>query len=188
MQIVARRTEDLDRLVSEIISHQQLKMSGLQLQNTDLISIITLAVNSARPVAEQNKLNLAIDIPQHLPMIEADPNRISQIFDNLIGNAIKFTRAGGTITVSAHVQQHTVEIDVSDTGIGIEPEALEKIFNRFFQVDGSTTRRFKGTGIGLAIVKQIVEAHQGSISVKSEIDVGTTFSFILPITQPTTEN
>ena len=185
LEIVARRTEDLNRLVSEIITHQQLQMSGLEFHRVDVSTIINLAIDSALPVAEKHQLRLRARIPAPLPPIEADPNRIGQVLDNLIGNAIKFTGRGGKITISATADDEAVRISVKDTGIGIDAADQQKIFNRFYQIDGSTTRRFGGTGLGLAIVKQIIEAHHGDIQVKSKPGQGTEFTFILPVTQPT---
>ncbi len=184
LEIVARRTDDLNRLVSDIITHQQLQMRGLEFSQVNIANLINLAVNSAILIVEKHDLHLEANIPPSLPIITADPNRISQVLDNLIGNAIKFTTNGGKITVSAETMDNFVRISVKDTGVGIKETELKKIFNRFYQVDGSMTRRFGGTGLGLTIVKQIVEAHQGTIDVKSKPGKGSEFSFTLPVNQP----
>ncbi|RME48240.1 MAG: GAF domain-containing protein, partial [Caldilineae bacterium] len=188
LEVVSRRTDDLNRLVSDIITHQQLEMKTLRFRETDLNALIEMAVSSARAVARQNDITLSVQIPAPLPIILADPNRIAQVFDNLIGNAIKFTPAGGQITVEGHANEQTVTIRISDTGIGIPESDLERIFQRFYQTDGSTTRRFGGTGLGLTIVRQIVEAHHGTISVESELGKGSRFTFTLPITPPDAES
>jgi len=111
----------------------------------------------------------------------ADRIRLSQIFDNLIENAIKFSPQGGTITVRLCNGQGHVRADVIDEGIGIPQDKQSRIFERFYQVDGSSTRQFGGTGLGLAIVQEIVEAHGGTISVASELGAGSTFSFTIPV-------
>jgi two-component system sensor histidine kinase VicK len=109
-----------------------------------------------------------------------DKNRISQVVDNLIGNAMKFSPNGGTISVTIHEQTDDILVTIKDEGIGVPKEKQEKIFERFYQVDGSARRRFGGTGIGLAIVKRIVDAHKGQIWVESEVGQGSIFSFTLP--------
>ena len=109
------------------------------------------------------------------------------MFDNLIGNAIKFSPNGGTIRVRMRQVGAYVEVDVSDQGIGIPEDQLERIWDRFYQVDSSTTRRFSGTGLGLAIVRRIVEGHGGRISVVSEEGKGSTFTFTVPVYSPDLE-
>jgi signal transduction histidine kinase len=110
-----------------------------------------------------------------------DAKRLGQVFDNLIGNAIKFSPNGGRVTTRLSRQYDRVRVEISDTGIGIPSEKLDKIWDRFYQIDSTSTRRFAGTGLGLAIVKRIVEAHGGEITVESEVGEGTTFCFSLPL-------
>jgi len=114
-----------------------------------------------------------------------DRDKISQVLENLVVNALKFTPAGGRITISASREpgapRPLAQIVVADTGIGIPADQIAKIFNRFHQVDGSTTRRFGGVGLGLAIVKSILEAHGTAIRVESEAGKGTRFRFMLPL-------
>ena len=106
--------------------------------------------------------------------------RLGQIFDNLIQNAIKFTEAGGTIIVRILEEESQIRAEVEDVGIGIPPDELDRIFDRFYQVDGTTTRHCAGAGLGLAIVKQIVEAHGGRVGVHSKAGEGSTFFFTIP--------
>jgi two-component system phosphate regulon sensor histidine kinase PhoR len=105
---------------------------------------------------------------------------IIQVFSNLIDNAVKFTPEKGKITVKAREEDDFIQIDVSDTGIGIEEEHLPRIFERFYRVDKARSREMGGTGLGLAIVKHIVHANKGKVSVKSEPGKGSTFSVFLP--------
>lgn len=184
LNIVSRRTADLSRLVNDIITHQQVQMDTLKLKETNLIEVIKLATSSAMPTAQRNNITLITTMPKTLPTVKIDPHRIGQVFDNLIGNAIKFTRTGGLITVSATLLDSSIKVSVVDTGIGITATELPKIFSRFYQADGSTTRRYGGTGLGLTITKQIIEAHHGSIEVASEKGKGTEFTFTLPLHQP----
>ncbi len=186
LKIVSRRTADLSRLVSEIVTHQELKMDILNLKKTDLNEIISLAVQSALPITEKRHILLTLNIPSPLPIITADPDRISQVLDNLIGNAIKFTNSGGKIIVSAHVKDDFIKVMVTDTGIGIAPKDLDKVFDRFYQVN-NPNRQADGTGLGLAIIKQIIDAHHGQVTVKSKQGEGSQFSFTLPIAQTETD-
>lgn len=105
-----------------------------------------------------------------------DLHRLKQIFINLINNAIAYTPAGGRVTVSIEKDDKQLHVHVSDTGIGIEQKEIPRIFERFYRVDKARSRNSGGTGLGLAIVKHLVEAHHGTISVKSEVGVGTTFT------------
>src|SRR5438045_2466461 len=115
-------------------------------------------------------------------MVLADSHRIRQVVINMVSNALKFTETGGvTIRCTLLDRYDMLRISVSDTGIGISPAALEYIFEAFRQADGSTTRRFGGTGLGLTIAKKLIELQDGEISVESIPSQGTTFSFTLPI-------
>ncbi|HJH28357.1 MAG TPA: ATP-binding protein [Methanosarcinaceae archaeon] len=120
------------------------------------------------------------DIAPDLLSINGDMDKLDQVFTNLIENATKFTHNGGKITVKAYNEDENVHITVSDTGIGISNEVISNIFDKFYQVDASTTRRYGGTGIGLYISKLIVEVHNGEIWAESEEGVGTTSHVVLP--------
>lgn len=183
LEIVAQRTLDLNRLVTDIVIHRQLAMNVLHCRETNLTDVISLATTSAIPTANQKNITLLVDITPDLPLIIADPDRIGQVFDNLIGNALKFTESGDTITVSARLEPGQIRINVEDTGIGMSESELDKIFSRFYQID-STAHRSGGSGLGLNIVKQIVEAHHGQIHVTSQLGMGSKFSFTLPLTPP----
>ena len=114
-----------------------------------------------------------------------DGDRLAQVFTNLVENALKFTPAGGQVSLAARIAGSEVEIDVADTGEGISAQALEHIFDRFYQADASRARRERqGAGLGLAIAREIVGAHGGKISVRSQLGQGTVFTVRLPISQP----
>lgn len=114
--------------------------------------------------------------------------RIGQVMTNLVSNAIKFTPAEGTIVISAHAVDGQVQVSVRDTGIGIPAEEQDKVFQRFYQVDSSATRSYRGAGLGLTICKFIVEYHHGRIWVESQVGEGSTFHFALPMRLPQDED
>jgi signal transduction histidine kinase len=122
-------------------------------------------------------------VEPNLPPIAADPDRLTQILLNLVGNAVKFTEQGYVQSTVRRLGDG-VEISVSDTGIGIAREAQSAIFDEFRQADASTTRRFGGTGLGLAIAKRLVEMQSGTLTVESTVDVGSTFTLWLPAAGP----
>jgi signal transduction histidine kinase len=132
---------------------------------------------------EKKRLKLALDMDGPMT-VNADRERISQVMDNLIINAVKFTNQGGITIAVRREESARARISVADTGIGIPRELIPRIFERFQQLDGSTTRRFGGVGLGLAIVKSILDIHQSEIRVESEPNRGTTFTFSLPLAPP----
>jgi signal transduction histidine kinase len=127
---------------------------------------------------------LQLTVPTGLPPVRLDPARIQQVVTNLLSNAIKFSPEGGTVTIGAAAEDDKVKVWVTDQGIGIPPEAMPNLFTKFFRVDNDETRKIGGTGLGLALIKEIVEAHGGHIWVESELGKGSTFSFTLPIVTP----
>ena len=124
--------------------------------------------------------SLQLDIAQSLPAVQADANRLRQVLANLLSNAIKFSPQGGEIVVGARTETSKAIVWVKDLGIGIPQEAVPKLFTKFFRVDNSDTRDIGGTGLGLALVKEIIAAHQGSVWVESTVGKGSTFFFTLP--------
>ena len=120
------------------------------------------------------------DVPPDLPTLPADRERLHQVLFNLIDNAVRFTPAGGSVTVSARRRNGSVEVAVSDTGAGISPEHLPRLFERFYRADPARARGDGGTGIGLAIARSVVEAHGGQIHAKSQPGRGSVFTFDLP--------
>jgi signal transduction histidine kinase len=140
--------------------------------------------DSLASLAAQKQLGLTLDIAPDLPPMMADAQRVGQVLTNLISNAIKFTPEGGQIQVTARQERDHVLCEVVDTGDGIRPDDLPRLFQRFTQLDMSTTRQKGGTGLGLSICKAIVEAHGGHIGVRSEMAKGSTFWFTLPFSPP----
>ncbi|MDQ6662229.1 MAG: ATP-binding protein, partial [Chloroflexota bacterium] len=139
-------------------------------------------VDQLKPMANNKGLSLTLEMEDSLPRVMADSHRIPQIVINLVSNALKFTEKGGvTIHCSEMEDYNMLRIAVRDTGIGISPAALDYIFEAFRQADGSTTRRFGGTGLGLTIARKLIELQGGEVAVESIIGQGSTFSFTLPL-------
>jgi len=181
LQIVAQRTDAMTRLINNILSLQQVEMESLRLTRVSLAEVAMTVLESAEAAATKAGIVLRAEIPETLPLVWADRDCLEQVFDNLLGNAIKFSPDGGTITVCIREECEYLHVAVSDMGIGIANDQLEKIFERFYQVNGSPTRRFSGTGLGLALVKKTIEAHGGKVWAESQEGQGSTFFFTLPI-------
>jgi two-component system phosphate regulon sensor histidine kinase PhoR len=116
-----------------------------------------------------------------MPEVMADYSQIKRVFINLINNAIKYTPASGRIVIRVHSAADSIQVDVTDTGCGMPDDAIDKLFVEFYRVDMAINQEVKGTGLGLAMVKHIVEAHKGRIWVRSRLGFGSTFSFTLPV-------
>jgi signal transduction histidine kinase len=181
LEIVSQKTRSITRLVEDVISLQKMESGNLRFEVVAPHELIASATSGATASAAEYKIDIVSDSPPDLPPIRVDVDRIGQVFDNLVGNAIKFSPTDGKISISAERNENYIKFSVQDHGVGIPADKVEKVFERFYQVDGSTTRRYGGTGLGLAIVKQIVEAHGGQVTVESEANKSTTFSFFLPI-------
>ncbi len=154
----------------------------LQLEDVDVVKIIKKVVEEFEPLLREENLKLNIKTEGGLPKAKADVRSLEHVLRNLISNAIKFNKQGGSIFIEVMQKRNDViEVCISDTGIGIPKDKLSKIFERLYQVDSSPTRRYGGTGMGLAIVRDIVEAHGGKITVESELGRGSTFCFTLPV-------
>jgi len=184
LNMIAISGRRLSALVNDILDFSKLKHQDIQLQlkPVGLREIVDIVLTLSQTLVAQTSLELTNTISTDLPVTLADENRLQQILHNLIGNAIKFTE-GGSIEVSAQVVNQQLQVIVSDTGIGIPADKLERIFESFEQAEGSTARQYGGTGLGLAVTKKLVELHGGKIWVKSTLGVGSQFIFTLPISE-----
>jgi signal transduction histidine kinase len=181
LQIVARRADAMTHLINNLLSLQQVEMESLRPTRVSLAEVATTVLESAEAAATKAGVVLRAEIPETLSPVLADRNCLEQVFDNILGNAIKFSPDGGKITVCIREEGEYLRVAVSDTGIGIASDQLERIFERFYQVNGSPTRRFGGSGLGLALVKKTIEAHGGKVWAESQLGQGSTFFFTLPI-------
>jgi len=171
----------MTQLVAELteLSRIETGKAELKLEPVELNGLIEEAVAQLKPQAERQKLSLETALANDLPAVPADKDRLRQVMVNLIHNAIKFNRPGGSIKIRTESSDDSVIVEVSDTGTGIAGEDLPHIFERFYKADKS--RAGQGSGIGLAIAKHVVESHGGEIRVRSEEGKGATFSFSLPL-------
>ncbi len=184
IQFMVRRAEDLSHLVDDMLDLSKIEADRIEvnLEPLNLEPCLQEVVSQLKPMANSKVLSLNLEIEPQLPLAYADSHRIRQVAINLVSNALKFTEKGGiTIRCKHLVDQDMLYVSVTDTGIGISPAALNYIFDAFRQADGSTTRRFGGTGLGLTIAKKLIELQGGEIAVESVLGEGTTFSFTLPM-------
>jgi two-component system sensor histidine kinase ChiS len=180
----------LTTLVNDILDFSQLKHQTLQLHRkpVELRSMVEVVLTLSKTTVGNKPIELRNEVDPNLPLVDADENRLQQILYNLVGNAIKFTDSG-QITISSAIvlsldgdgDKRQIAITVADTGSGISPEVLPHIFDSFQQGDGSNTRQYRGAGLGLAITKQLVNLHGGTLTVESEVGRGSEFTFTLPI-------
>jgi signal transduction histidine kinase len=180
LDVVARKAEQLNHLISGIITLQTLSPETLSVEPIDLAETVETFVKDWHPTISDAGIVMQNKIPEGFPLALADEHCVEQVFDNLLSNAVKFSPEGGIIEVSAREEGDWLRVEVTDKGIGIPPSQISRIFDRFYQVDGSAQRRFGGAGLGLSIVKLIIEAHGGEVKVQSSLEEGSTFSFTLP--------
>jgi signal transduction histidine kinase len=183
VQVIERAAKRMNRLIQDLLDVAVMEAGQLTIEPARLAAreLTVGAVDTQRPLASSSSLELRVDVDRDLPDIWGDRDRLLQVFENLIGNAIKFTTAGGCITIGAVSRDHEVHFRVADTGSGIAPENLPHVFDRFWQ---ATSTNRQGAGLGLPITKGIVEAHGGRIWVESTPSLGTTFSFTIPEATP----
>jgi signal transduction histidine kinase len=180
--IIRRQADRMERLIRDLLDVTRIEAGRLSVaaEPTPTGELIRDAVDALSPLVIEAGLHLAVQAGDDLPRVQADRERVAQVFSNLVGNAIKFTPAGGTLTLRAEPRESAVRFAVADTGPGIAADQVRHIFDRFWQAGHADGR---GAGLGLAIVKGIVEAHGGEIEVESEPGHGTSFFFTLPRVQ-----
>ena len=179
---VAQAADNLLGLINGLLDLAKIEAGKMELniEEVNITDVTDEALELVRPHADEKGLHVRSLIPQGLPNVWADRARVRQVLANMLANAVKFTERG-MVSVAATAAEGWVTVSVSDTGVGISPEAQAYVFDEFRQADSSTTRRYGGTGLGLAISKRLVTLHGGRIWVDSEIGRGSTFHFTLPI-------
>jgi signal transduction histidine kinase len=153
----------------------------LTMSPVSLVDVVRRVLAEFQKIAQESGVVFNAELPEDLPLVLGDHERLQLVFGHLVDNAIKFSPDGGVVTLRAWADEEMICVSVADEGIGISPDSLGRIFERFYQVDGSTRRRFGGMGIGLALVWEIVEVHGGSVRVESEPGEGSVFTVVLPV-------
>ena len=178
LEIIGRAANRINRLIQDLLDVAQIEAGGLsvRLEPVDLAEVIEEVVSQMRWESNEERVQLLVRVPTDLPAVHADRDRVVQVLANLIGNGLKFTPAGGRVTISATLLPDGVRVGVADNGPGIEPEMERHLFDRFWKGHATGTR---GSGLGLAIVLGILEAHGSAIQVETEVGRGSTFSFTL---------
>jgi two-component system phosphate regulon sensor histidine kinase PhoR len=179
---IQRGSSQLRRLVDDLLDFARAEAGTLRIvkATTNLAETLSRTIESLAPAARDHQLRIESVLPVGPVWAVADAGRISQVLTNLLGNSIKFTPKGGAIRVVLTTSPSELRIEVQDSGIGIDPEHLPRLFQKFYQVDSSFSRRRGGVGLGLSIAQSIVEAHGGRIGVESLPGHGSTFWFTLP--------
>jgi PAS domain S-box-containing protein len=182
LQIALNNCERLVRIINDILDVSKIESGNLTLRKkaAHVAELVRMSVDVVATPARNARVTLAANIPANIRPVMVDPDRIVQALVNLLSNAVKFAPQDSTVTISVTGSEHMVTIAVADQGEGIAPENLNRLFQKFQQVDSSSSRRKGGTGLGLAITKALVEQHGGRIFVDSEVNKGTRFSFTLP--------
>lgn len=177
LSIILKESDRLQSLIHDLLELSKMEQQGFQLnvQEFDLILTLKEIITILKNKAETKNITLELTCENKEVLIQGDLHRLKQVFINLIANAISYTPSGGVVAVSLKEYESKVQVRVKDTGIGIEKEEIPRIFERFYRVDRARSRNSGGTGLGLAIVKHLVEAHHGTIRVKSEVGKGSEF-------------
>ena len=187
--VIRRNLDRMSRLISDLADINRVESGKMNFENKlfDLQPVVSDVAGNLREAINGRNQTLTLTIPD-LPQVYADPSRVAQVLTNLVSNAHKYTPDEGAITVQAQAVNGTVQVDIIDDGLGISEADQAKLFTQFFRAEDREVREQTGWGLGLSIVKKIVEAQGGTISFTSELGAGSTFSFTLPTNPPTTDN
>lgn len=180
MAIIEDESDRLTKLVEDLLTASKIQSAQvLQLNKAD-VNLSDVAARSAARLGGQSGRRIELSFPENFPLVNGDETRLRQVIDNLLTNAIKYSPDDRSITVGGRFSRRNVTVFVRDEGAGIPKDELNRVFDRFYRIDNTMTRRTQGAGLGLYLVKAIVEAHDGEISVKSQVGSGSTFYFTIP--------
>ena len=183
LEIMERHSDRLNALVEDVLSLARLESPGMELNlsEIDLPELLHGIMRDWEKRFATKKLKSHLNFPGTLPHLHADETRLQELIYNLLDNAVKYSKPGGTVFLRAESEDASVRISVADQGPGISPDDLPRIFERFYRADKSRSTEQSGTGLGLSIVKHIAQLHGGSVEAKSELGKGTTITVSLPI-------
>ncbi|WP_440951700.1 sensor histidine kinase [Methanococcoides sp. FTZ1] len=178
---VIRNANHLLELISDLMDFSKIEIGTMELHINEFVvaEAIDEVEELVKPLASEKSIELISNVEIETPSINADRIKFKQILYNLMSNAIKFTHKGGSVTIGGKISDESLQMFVKDTGIGISSEDKDRLFNPFYQVDGSSTREYGGTGLGLTLVRKFVEMHGGDVWVESEVGKGSTFTFTI---------
>jgi signal transduction histidine kinase len=177
LELIVRNIDRQTRMVNDMLDISRIESGNMRFRKEmlDIGEIINSAIETMKKQSEEKKINITTDIPIDLLKINADKDKLIQVFINLLSNALKFTPNGGNVEIKVFESEKYIEVCVKDDGIGIPPDKINKIFNKFYQIDNTSARPYGGSGLGLAITKSIMEGHGGTIRVKSTPGEGCVF-------------
>jgi two-component system phosphate regulon sensor histidine kinase PhoR len=187
--VIDRHSERLSRLIDDLLTLSDLELRRTPIKNEDVPveSLVDEVVEILSEKAARREVRLATDVPDGMPPLRGDPDRLHQLLMNVADNAVKYTPAGGSVTIEARMERQgprpSIELLVRDTGIGIPASDLPRLSERFYRVDKARSRELGGTGLGLAIVKHIVQAHGGTLEISSAVNAGTIVRVTLPASE-----
>lgn len=183
LEIVDQQTEALTQLINDLLDLSRIESGIIEVKEepVSMRDVVREVVQGLENMAREKAVGLKEDLPDDMPLVRGDAYRLMQVFTNIVHNAIKFTPPGGEVRIGGFWDTERCAVTVADNGMGIPAQDLERIFDKFYQVDSSSTRQQSGTGLGLCISRQLVTAHKGEITVESEIGKGSTFTVFLPL-------
>ncbi len=186
MEVIGRNSLRLERLVGDLLFVAQLESADLSLMmsEVDVVAVARESVEGVKLRAQKSGIDISLVLPDEELMLTGDPDRLGQALDNLLTNAIKYSPEGGSVSVRIFRRAGECVVEVEDRGVGILADEQEQLFDRFFRASAAVSLHIQGLGLGLLIVKRIVEGHGGRVSVSSVIGVGSKFSIALPLSQP----
>lgn len=182
LEKINKHSDSLVKLINDLLDISRIEAGKVEMkfEEASLNEIASSVVDLLQPQLREKEIELKTDLAQNLSQVLVDHSQVERVFINLLGNAIKFTPSGGGIKISARENHDSIEVIVADSGIGIAEQDLAKIFEEFYRVDNPLNQALKGSGLGLSLVKYIIEAHQGKIWAKSQLNKGSEFHFTLP--------
>jgi signal transduction histidine kinase len=181
LNVIDRSTDRLAHLIEDLILFSSAEQGQvfIRVRPFELKRLIHHSVTYGQAQASAKSINFSLESPENLPVVQADEEKIAWVITQLLDNALKFTPKGGNIVLGVEVDNNLVMISISDNGIGIPFEKIPHVFEPFYQIDGSSTRKAGGMGLGLALVKKIIEAHGSVINLSSTAGKGSRFEFVL---------
>jgi signal transduction histidine kinase len=184
VKVIDKQLQRMERIIRGILDLERVKSGTLSLEMCHPSRIVQNVIYELRERAADGKIMLQTQVEEALPEFACDVEQFERAIINLVENAIKFTLPGGSVTVKAREQDQSLLFEVADSGVGIEKDFQTRVFDRFYRANQKGTEHVSGSGLGLSLVKAIVERHKGEVAVKSEVGKGSTFSFWLPLPKP----